>query len=282
MQQLPRPAHAFAVWPLLAVMLATAAFSSSALRGAELSALQVMERLDSRNDGDSAVAEYTMVLIDRRDRQRSRNLRIYSKDYGKDSKILSQFESPADIRGTSYLNFDWNDPDRDDDSWLYLPALQRVKRLASSDTSDSFLGSDFTYADINGIEIDWYDYHFVNESEVIDGFDTWVIEATPKPQFKDKAEDATGYSRLQSWIRKDNFVQVRAQAWELRGNRIKYFSSSEVEQVQGIWTVKRLQAISTRNGRQEHASILQVNSMEYNVAVDDDLFTTESMQRGLD
>ena len=188
------------------------AFFSALGSAAEMSAREVMELADSRDDGDTVRSDYTMVLLDRRDRQRTRNLQIYSKDYGDDTRTLSQFESPVDIRGTSYLNFDWDDPDRDDDSWLYLPALQRVKRIASSDTSDSFLGSDFTYADINGIEIDWFDFRFVNESETIDGVDTWVIEASPKSEFKEKAEDATGYSKLQSWIRKDNFVQIRGQA----------------------------------------------------------------------
>lgn len=255
---------------------------SAAAQAAEMSAYEVMRKVDTRYDGDSSIGEFTMVLIDRRDRQRTRNLRIYSKDYEADSKTLSLFESPADIRGTAYLNFKWDDTNRDDDSWLYLPALQRVKRLASSDTSDSFMGSDFTFADINGYEIDWFDYSFVNESEVIDGHEVWVIEATPKPEFKQRAEEATGYSKMQTWIRKDIFVQVRGQAWELKGNRIKYFNSSEIELIDDIWTTKRLQAISTRNGRQEHASVLQISSINYNVEVDDSTFSTESMQRGLD
>ncbi len=255
---------------------------STALQANDLSAADIMEKVDSRYDGDSSIGELTMVLIDRRDRQRTRNLRIYSKDFGDDTKTLSLFESPADIRGTAYLNFDWNDASRDDDSWLYLPALQRVKRIATSDTSDSFMGSDFTFADINGYEIDWFDYSFINESEVIDGHEVWVIEATPKPEFKERAEQATGYYKMQTWIRKDIFVQVRGQAWELKGNRIKYFNSSELELIDDIWTTKRLQVISTRNGRQEHASVLQINSIQYNTEIDDDTFSTESMQRGLD
>jgi hypothetical protein len=262
------------------VMMQTLLLGGSG-EAAELAALDVMQQVDQCDDGDSYSADYTMVLIDRRDRQRVRNMKIYSKDYGQDSKQLSLFETPADIRGTAYLSFDWDDPQRDDDSWLYLPSIQRVKRIASSDTSDSFMGSDFTYADINGIEIDWYDFSFVNKSEIVDGQDCWVIEATAKPQFKERAEQATGYSRLQTWIRKDNYVQVRAQAWELRGNRIKYFTSDQIEQVQGIWTIGRLQAITTRNGRQEHASILQLNTVSFNLDIDDDLFATESMQRGL-
>ncbi|MFT6057120.1 MAG: hypothetical protein ACJA2D_000749 [Pseudohongiellaceae bacterium] len=255
---------------------------SAAVNAQDLTAYDVMKQVENRDSGESSVGDYTMVLIDRRDRQRVRNLRIFSKDFGEDNKALSLFESPADIRGTAYLNFDWDNQDRDDDSWLYLPALQRVKRIASSDTSDSFLGSDFTYADINGYELDWYDYTFINESETVDDLEVWVVEAAPKPEFKDKAEDATGYSKMQSWIRKDNFVQVRGQAWELKGNKIKYFNSTEIELIDNIWTTQRLQVVTTRNGRQEHASVLQINSIDYNVAVDDSSFTTEYMQRGLD
>ena len=255
---------------------------AGAVTAQDLTAYDVMTQVENRDSGESSVGDYTMVLIDRRDRQRVRNLRIYSKDFGEDNKALSLFETPADIRGTAYLNFDWDDQDRDDDSWLYLPALQRVKRIASSDTSDSFLGSDFTYADINGYELDWYDYTFINESETVDDLEVWVVEAIPKPEFKDKAEDATGYSKMQSWIRKDNFVQVRGQVWELKGNKIKYFNSTEIELIDDIWTTKRLQVVTTRNGRQEHASVLQINSIDYNVAVDDLSFTTEYMQRGLD
>ena len=272
-----RPALFLRLW----VTLFGAVFSTS-LHAQELSAYEVMMKSDNRYNGDSSVGQYTMVLIDRRERQRVRNLRIYSKDFGEDNKALSLFETPADIRGTAYLNFDWENQNRDDDSWLYLPALQRVKRIASSDTSDSFLGSDFTYADINGYELDWYNYSFVNESESLDGFEVWVVEATPKAQFKDKVEDATGYSKMKSWIRKDNFVQVRGQVWELKGNRIKYFNSTEIELIDDIWTAKRLQVITTRHGRQEHASVLQINSIDYNVEVDDSSFTTEYMQRGLD
>ena len=256
-------------------------FPASSL-SAEYSAEEVMRRVDEREAGDSSVSDITLVLIDKRERQRIRNLKLYSKNYGEDTKTLSLFESPADIRGTAYLNFDWNDSLRDDDSWLYLPALQRVKRLASSDTSDSFLGSDFTYADINGFEIDWYDYSFVNESEMIDGEDCWVIEMIAKSEFKDRAEEATGYSKMQSWVSKEKFIQLRGQFWELRGNRIKFFTASEIELVEDIWTVKRLQAITTRNDRQEHASILQIKSIDYNVDVADELLTTQAMQRGFD
>ena len=103
-----------------------------------------------------------------------------------------------------------------------------------------------------------------------------------KPEFKDKAEEATGYERLRTWIRKDNFVQQRAQAWETRANRVKYFNSLDIEQIDDIWTIKRRQVITTRNDRQEHASVLQLETVTYNTELSDDIFTTENIQRGLD
>lgn len=259
---------------ILAVLMAANAQAQN------LSAEEIMRKVDERYDGDTSVADSTMVLIDRRDRQRVRQLRIYSKDYGEDTRSLSFFESPADISGTSYLNYDWDEEARDDDSWLYLPALQQVKRIASSDKSDSFMGSDFTYSDINGLEFAWYDYSFISESEMVDGHDTWVIEVVPKPEFKDRAEDSTGNLKSHVWIRKDAFLMVKSQIWVKRGNRLKYFTASEIEQIDGIWTAKRLQMVTTRNDRREHASILQLGNIVYNEPISDEVFTTDTMQRG--
>lgn len=195
---------------------------------------------------------------------------------------MSLFDSPADIRGTAYLNYNYADPDQDNDSWLYLPSLQRVKRIASSDTADSFMGSDFTYADINGLEDSWFDFQFIDANADIDGQPAWHIEAVPKPEYKSRAEASTGYARMHFWVDKTSFLQLRGQYWELRGNRVKYFAASDIELVDGIWTPHRLQVITTRNDTQEHASVLQVNAITYNTSLAEDLFLTENLPRALD
>lgn len=259
-------------------------FSVAIVNGVQaegLSAHDVMQQVDERYDGDSAVGNSKMILIDRRDRQRVRDFTLYRIDDGKDSKTLSFFNSPADIEGTAYLNYDWDDQDRDDDSWLFLPALQKVKRIAAGDESDPFLGSDFSYADINGQEFTWYDYSFIKDSEIVDGQDCWVIEVVPKPEYKEKAEATTGYSKSHTWIRKDNFVQVRAKIWVIRGDKIKYFSASDLQLIDNVWTPMKLQMITTKKDKKEHASIIQVESIKYNTNVDAGLFTTEVMQRGV-
>src|SRR5690606_6358888 len=104
------------------------------------------------------------------------------------------------------------------------------------DKSGSFMGSDFTYSDINGVNISWYDYTIINQSESVDGADTWVIESTPKAEFAERVASETGYEKAHLWIRKDNFVQVQGKIWVTRGGRIKYFSAQNLELINDIWT----------------------------------------------
>lgn len=265
-------------WSALAFILFTSLFVQA--QASEMGAREIMEKMDNRYTGDSSRADAQLILIDRRERERVRDIRLYALDLEDVEKSISFFLSPTDVAGTTYMNFDYDDG-RDDDSWLYLPALKQVRRVAAGDKSGSFMGSDFTYSDINGVNIDWYNYTIINDSETVDGADTWVIESTPKPEFADKVSSETGYAKSHLWIRKDNFVQVQGKIWLERGGRVKYFSASELELIDDIWTPMRLQMITTRNGEREHASVFQFSNMVYNEDTDESLFTTQSMQRGI-
>ena len=114
------------------------------------SALEIMTKVDARYTGDSAISDWRMILIDKKDRKRVREIEIFSKEYKDVDKSISFFKSPGDVKGTSYMSYNWESTSKEDDSWLYLPALQKVNRIASTDRSGSFMGSDFTYSDIDG------------------------------------------------------------------------------------------------------------------------------------
>ena len=124
----------------------------------ELSARAIMDRVDARDDGDHSVQDLEMLLVDKRGGQRVRKLRGYGRDVGEDEQSIMFFLSPADVERTGFLTYDYDDPARDDDQWLYLPALSRTKRIASSDKSGSFMGSDFSYADMTERPLDAYRY----------------------------------------------------------------------------------------------------------------------------
>jgi len=246
----------------------------------ELNAYDIIRKADERYTGDSSRSDAKLILIDRKGRERVRDLNMYSLDQKAMEKSIVFFRSPADVAGTSYMNYDYDDG-RDDDSWLYLPALKQVRRVASGDRSGSFMGSDFTYSDINGVTIDWYNYRMLDENAEAGGESAWLIESTPKEEYADKVRDETGYEKSHLWIRKDNFVQVQGKIWVSKGKRIKYFSATELKEIDGIWTPMRLQMITARNGEQEHASVFDFSEVVYNEHTDEDLFTTQAMQRGL-
>lgn len=241
-------------------------------------AADIMLQVDQRDTGRTQIADSTLILIDKKDRQRTRNLMMYSLETDDVEKSLIYFSSPSDVKGTAYMSFDWSDPTKEDDSWLYLPALQKIKRVASSEESGAFMGSDFSYADINGTDYDDYSYEMINESAPVDGHDCWVIRSTPKNQH---VVDKTGYTGSTSWVRKDLYMVIQGKIDVERGKRTKYFSATEIEKINNIWTAKKLQMITTRNGKKEHASVFQFGDVVYNQQVDENLFTTQAMQRGM-
>lgn len=265
--------------PALAVAALLAMVPAEAAETAKLTAYEIMVKVDAVDDGKSSVANSSMILIDRRNRQRVRQLKQFTKEYEENTKYMALFLTPADLKNTVYINHDWDTTNKDDDSWLYLPALQKAKRIASVDRSGSFLGSDFTYADISGFELEWYDYKIVKDSEMVNDHDCWVIEYTAKPEFADKVLSSTKDLKTRTWVRKDNFIQLKSKIWKSRGDRIKYYSASDIELIDGIWTVKKMQMITVKKGKKEHSSILLIHDVNYNIEVADKLFMAENMQR---
>lgn len=257
-----------------------AAFAETAARmpPQPLDATEIMRRVDERYTGDTQIATSVLTLIDKKDRQRTRELKMFSLDKADVEKSIIYFLAPADVKGTAYMAFDWEDEKREDDSWLYLPTLQQVKRVAAADESGSFMGSDFSYADINGLDFEDFTYVMLKESDMINGQDCWVIESTPKNA---GVVEKTGYTSSQSWVRKDLFMVVQGKIEVKKGKRTKYFSASDIEPINDIWTARTLQMITTRNGQKEHASIIQFDQVIYNERVDESRFDTSAMQRGL-
>ena len=249
----------------------------------DMSAKEVMEKVENRDTGATVMRESTMILIDRKGRQRVRQTKMYSKETDEGTKAITFFLTPADVRNTAFLSHDWDDESKEDDSWLYLPALRKVKRIASADKSGAFMGSDFTYSDIEGVELENYDFTFVDgkENETVDGHPVWVIESRPKNANAEQVIKQTGYLKSQAWIRKDNFMLVRGKFWVKKGKKIKYLTIFEIEKIQDIWTAKKLQMVTTKRGKKEHSTVLQTNSVQYNESLDDDMFTTQRMERGL-
>jgi hypothetical protein len=242
----------------------------------EPEARKIMEQVDERDDGDNQSADLEMVLIDKRGKKRIRQLRSFAKDKGEDTLSMMFFSSPADVKDTGFLTFDYDAADRDDDQWLYLPALKKTKRIASSNKSGSFMGSDFSYADMTDRPLESYDYSLLQESE-IDGHPVWVIESVP---IDDDEIDETGYTKSLQFIRKDNFVAIRAKIWLKKGKRNKYLEVKELEQIDGIW-VPTVTTMTTKKGKQTlHKTILRTSNVKFGEPLDFDAFSVRGLEAG--
>ncbi len=244
---------------------------------AEMSAREIMQAVEDRDDGDNRVADMKMVLIDKNGDQRTRTIRSFDKDKGEDNQRIMFFTAPADVKDTAFLTYDYDAYEKDDDQWLYLPALRKSKRIASSDKSGSFMGSDFSYSDMTRKNLDAYDFKILKQGEVR-GSKVWMIESNPKTE---EEIEETGYEKSVLFVRQDNFVVVRAIHWVKEGKRLKYLDVSRLEQIDGVWTVLEM-SMTTKKGKTTlHKTVLNFDNVRYNQGLDEQMFTVRRLEKGL-
>ena len=236
----------------------------------------IMQRVHDRDDGDNLTCTMEMVLLDRDGGRRVRRLSQFGKDRGQDSLGLLYFLYPADVAGTGFLSWDYDDSARDDDQWLYLPALHKTKRIASSDKSGSFMGSDLSYADLTKSNPRDYDYSLKKEMEV-DGHKVWVIESVPKTE---KTRNETGYLKSLLLVRQDNDVVVRSVSW-LKNGDLKYVDMTKLERIDGIWVGTELHVTTKRNKEIRHQTLLRLSEVKFNQPLTEDFFSVRQLEKGL-
>jgi outer membrane lipoprotein-sorting protein len=236
----------------------------------------IMEKVDAREDGKTLERDTQMILIDKRGNKRVRNMKSYSKDYGKDEKKVIFFKSPADVKNTGFLTFDYDTANKDDDQWLYLPALKKVKRIPSSDKSASFMGSDYSYFDMTKTSLNDYNFKFMKDTTVR-GHPAWMIESTPRTK---KIKKESGYSKSINIVRKDNYVVVRSIAF-MRGGKKKYLDVTGMHKQGGIWITDEM-SMTTKKGKNTlHKTILKYSNTKLNTSINDNMFTKRRLEKGL-
>ncbi|MEN8142224.1 MAG: outer membrane lipoprotein-sorting protein [Thermodesulfobacteriota bacterium] len=260
-------------------VLALAVFTGPAMAD-DPKARAIMEKVDAREDGDRSVSDMRMVLINKQGKERVRSLRSYGMDRGDDHFSLMFFLAPADVAATGFLTHDYDTPEKEDDQWLYLPALNKTKRIAAGDKSGSFMGSDFSYSDLTSRRLEDYDYAFHDkqpETEVY-GKKVWVINVLPRGE---KTSRETGYKRTIAFVRQDNHVIIRAIYFPRNANTTKYYDVKKLELIDGIWTDTEIH-MTTKKGKQTvHKTILTFDNVKYNQdSVNENFFTIRRLEKG--
>ena len=237
----------------------------------------IMEKVDARDDGDNMIVDSVMILIDKKGHERRREIKIFSKDKGKDTLKMQFFLSPADVKDTGFLTYDYYSGEKDDDQWLYLPDLRKTKRIATSDKSSAFMGSDFSYADITRRVVDEWRYKLLKE-DAVDGHKVWLVEAVPVSK---KVEDRYGFKKSILFVRQDIFVVIRAIHVLQEAKKVKYMEVKKLEQIDGIWVATERWMKTTRSKRTLHSTKLIWSNVRLNQDLQESFFSVRQLEKGL-
>ncbi|MDH5738813.1 MAG: outer membrane lipoprotein-sorting protein [Nitrospira sp.] len=260
-----------------ALVLALAAVTTELRAGEWPTGDAIAQRINARDEGEAVSRSLTMEMIDRRDKVRVRETRGFRKYYGEEKRSVIFYLQPQNVKDTAFLTYDYPDAALDDDQWLYLPAMRKVRRISASDRGDYFLGTDFTYEDIKletKVSLKNYSRKTIGEDEV-DGHHCYVVEAVP---IDENTAKELGYGRLEQCVDDAIWMVRRSKFWDIRGKPLKTIYSKDIRQVQGIWTQHRLEAENHKTG---HRTIFSFSEVDYAQGVSDNLFTQNAIRRGL-
>ena len=256
-------------WIGSAVLAAVGAWAIASPAVAQApSAEEVMRRahLAMYYAGEDMRARVTMKLVSRDGGERVREMVMTRRTLkeGGEQRYFIYFHRPPDVRDLAFLV--WKYPGRDDDRWLYIPALKLVRRIAASDKHTSFVGSDFSYEDVSGREPE-DDSHKLLREEPVRGREAYVIESVPK--------EAADFSRKLSWIDKTMWLPLKEEYYDRRGDLARVYTAAEVKEVQGFWSaVKR----SMRNVQSGHRTDAAFDDLRYNLKLSPDLFSERALR----
>jgi len=243
----------------------------------DLKARKIMERVEARDNGNNMTSDMLMILIDKNGSKRKKEFKNFSKDFGRDEKRIMFVRKPADIYNTGFLTFDYDDDKKDDDQWLFLPALGKTKRIASRDKSSSFMGSDLNYSDMTTKETDDYNYKLLKEI-AINGQKVWLIKSEPKNR---DIADETGYKQSVLAVRQDNYMVIKAKMYINNSSAIKYMSVKKIDKIDGIWVALENHIVKKQGKRVIHQTVLKQTNVKFNQNLNDDFFTIRQLEKGL-
>lgn len=236
---------------------------------------EILERSHAVSKVIDSSSDISMILTSKSGQERSRKLLSLTKlrANASDNMRVLRFRFPADVKGTVILLVEQSG--RDDDMWIYLPALKKTRRLISNNKRDAFVGSDFSFGDILGHKPENWTAKIIRD-DVSAGRPVYVVEAMPKT---DQVKANDGYSKRLLWIAKDTFVALRTDYWDDTGEFLKSIVASDVRLVDPARQKYQFMRAECENKQTGHKTVLLVENFRANVKLQDEVFTTRYMEK---
>lgn len=231
--------------------------------------LEIAKNADLRDSGwGDQKQTLEMVLRNKQGQESRRQIRGRSLEVtGDGDKSMSIFDSPADVKGTAFLSF--THVNKPDDQWLYLPALKRVKRIASKNKSGPFMGSEFAFEDMSSQEVDKYTYKWLRD-ETLDGKEVYVIERIP-------VDKNSGYTRQIVWLDKEIDQPLKVEFYDRKNALLKTLVPSDYKEYLGkYWRPGQMMMNNHQNGK---STLLIFSEYSFNNGFTDRDFDQNSLKR---
>jgi outer membrane lipoprotein-sorting protein len=263
---------------LAAAIAAAGTILSSAPPAPAVTAREVLDKAkaldDTTRNWTDRTQKMALVIHDARGGERRRELQVYNKRYPNDEdKALSFFLAPAEVKGTGFLQ--WAHKKQDDDQWLYLPEFKRIRRITAQLRDESFMGTDFSYRDLEilGEIQDWTEDDAPSEltgEETVAGTACHVIAFRP-------AQEGMTYGRIVLWMDRERLVARKMDFYDREGTLVKSLALDEVRDVGPIPTAHKLEM---RNLKKGSRTVVELTDVRYDAGLGDDLFTQRQLERG--
>jgi outer membrane lipoprotein-sorting protein len=254
--------------PLIALIIACCSVSLYAGE-AEDKGLEIAKEMKARDRGwgDSS-ATLEMVLKNRAGQESLREMRVQNLEVqGDGDKSLTIFDTPRDVQGTAFLSHT-HILDQDD-QWLYLPALKRVKRISSKNKSGPFMGSEFAYEDLSSFEVEKFTYKWLGD-EAIDGQESFKLEAVPTDKY-------SGYKRQVVWVDKAEYRPLKIEFYDRRDQLLKTLILKDYQlYLDEYWRPKTQYMENHLNGK---STIINMRDYQFQTGLNENDFTENSLKR---
>jgi len=229
--------------------------------------IATQRKLHDQGWGDSQ-AEMVMTLRNKSGQKSTRYIRIKSLEVENDGdKGLTIFDRPRDVKGTAFLSF--SHPLGNDDQWLYLPALKRVKRISSRNKSGPFMGSEFSYEDLSSFEIEKYSYKFLS-MEACGQLNCFKVENIPLYKH-------SGYTKIISWIDDQEYRVFKAQYYDRKKSLLKTLTFSDYKQYKDkFWRADKYEMINHQTGK---STQLDWKNYKFSIGLKDKDFNKNTLKR---
>ena len=253
---------------LLLVLLSLSITTGWALT-AEEKGLQIAQKADELDAGwGDQKQSLEMILRNKQGQESRRLIRGRALEVtGDGDKSMSIFDTPADVKGTAFLSF--THVNKPDDQWLYLPALKRVKRIASKNKSGPFMGSEFAFEDMSSQEVDKYTYKWLRD-EKLDGKDVYVLERVPVDKY-------SGYTRQIVWGDMVIYQPLKVEFYDRKNALLKTLVLIDYKQYQDkYWRPDQMLMNNHQNGK---STLLKFSNYSFNNGFTDRDFDRNSLKR---